>query len=534
MNTISQFISYDSTGFFSKISTDYISGNILLKPFYAHPVSFGGIKAAIEARKKFPTNRELLADQLQQQYKGISLTEKQQGNLLRLNNANCFTITTAHQPNLFTGHLYFIYKILQVIKLAEQLENEMPDNNYVPVFYMGTEDADLEELGHIYLFGEKYEWVTMQTGAVGRMKVDKALLKIIDTIRGRLLVYPFGEEIIGILYSCYKEGTTIEQATFQFVNHLFASYGLVILLPDNKALKNAFIPFAEKEIKEGFSHAAVAETEKVFPKEYKVQAGGRPINLFYLKDDKRERIENVDGQWVVMNTNLKFSLDEILTELENYPERFSPNVILRPVFQEMILPDIVFIGGGGEIAYWLELKKVFEQAGVPIPVMVLRNSFLIVEERLALLSKRLGIDLPDLFKPEAVLLEAIVKKETTLQLSLENEKNSLIQFYKTLKKISEKVDVSLGKHTENLKEKAMHKLEALEKKMMKAEKKKFEAQQRQLNKLRSGLFPNNSLQERVENFLPYYAIWGKEFIYEIYRNSLLLEQQFCILKIEEK
>ena len=532
MNATAEYIPYASTNSFSKIVVDYVEGNALLKPFFNHEVSIQGIKNAIEERKQYPTNRKLLVDVLQKQYASITLAPKQQHNIEQLANDNCFTITTAHQPNLFTGQLYFIYKILHAIKLADFLKNKLPQNNFVPVYYMGSEDADLEELNHIYIKGEKYEWKTSQTGAVGRMKVDKGLIALIEVIAGQILVEPFGAEIINSLKNCYRINSTIEEATFLLVNQLFAQYGLLIVLPDNADLKRHFNPVVEKELNEQFSHKAVLETVKNFPSAYKIQVSGRETNLFYLKDDKRERIEKSEnGEWLVVNSDVKFTNAEILAELNNYPERFSANVILRPVFQEMILPNIAFIGGGGEIAYWLELKKVFEAVGVPYPMLVLRNSFLLIDDINTELINKLKLSTLNLFLPQQSLIDTTVKNETALQLSLKTEIEELDTLYQKVKTISTAIDSSLSKHTDALHKNATNKLIALQKKMLRAEKKKFEAQIRQIQKLKNQLFPNNNLQERVENFLPYYAKWGGNILDELYTSSLALEENFSILLV---
>jgi bacillithiol biosynthesis cysteine-adding enzyme BshC len=395
---------------------------------------------------------------------------------------------------------------------------------------MGSEDADLDELGHIYIAGQKYTWETKQTGAVGRMKVDKALIQLIEMISGQLTVHPFGTAITGLLKDAYVEGKTIEQATFKLVNELFAEYGLLILLPDNAELKRAFIPVVEKELTEQFSHKAVTATAALFPKEYKVQASGREVNLFYLENDLRERIVNEHSTFNIQHTSLKFDTPAIKEELLQHPEKFSTNVILRPVFQEMILPDIVFIGGGGEIAYWLELQKVFEQVNVPFPVLQLRNSFMVVEKKYGLKAQKLGFTINDLFSTEQDLLRELVKRETTVQLKLDKEKEALQAFYERLKATAGAVDITLQQHTAALGKQALNKVDALEKKMLRAEKKKFEAQQRQIQKLKAALFPADSLQERIENILPYYAKWGNDFIKMLYENSLGLEQHFVILE----
>jgi bacillithiol synthase len=528
INTPKQ-ISYEATGSFSKMVLDYVKGDEQLQPFYAQPVSVDGIKKTIEARKAFATNRKLLVDVLQKHYANANPTAAQLQSIQQLANNNSFTVTTAHQPNIFTGHLYFIYKILHAIKLCETLKAEMPENDFVPVYYMGSEDADLDELGHIYINGVKHEWKTNQAGAVGRMKVDKALVQMLDAIEGEITVHSFGKEIIDQMKAAYVEGTTIEQATFKLVNALFGEYGLIILLPDEADYKRAFIPVVTKELKEQFSHNIVEKTSTQFPKQYKVQASGRELNLFYLKDDRRDRIEKSANHFKVIDTEISFTEAEIIQELEAYPERFSANVILRPVFQEMILPNIAFIGGGGEIAYWLELKKVFEAVQVPYPVLVLRNSFLVVEKSYALKFNSLGFNIIDLFKTENELMNVLVKRDSEIQLSLEKERQSIKIFYADLRNTAGAVDITLQPHTEALEKLALRKIEALEKKMLKAEKKKFEAQQRQLHKLKLQLFPHDSLQERIENFMPFYAKWGNGFMDALYSNSLGLEQEFVIL-----
>ncbi|WP_462244320.1 bacillithiol biosynthesis cysteine-adding enzyme BshC [Ferruginibacter sp.] len=359
MNFSAQNIPYQSTGFFSKLVVDYINQSEKLQPFYSFAPTIDGIQKAIAQRKKYPTDRKALVNILTKQYASVATTGNVKTNIDALLLENTFTITTAHQPNIFTGHLYFIYKILHTVKLAEEFKKQLPENNFVPVYYMGSEDADLDELGHIFVNGEKYEWQTKQTGAVGRMKVDKELIKLIDSIAGQVLIHPFGAAIIDIMKDCYTEGVTIEQATFKLVNELFKDYGVLVILPDDAALKKLFIPVVEKELNEAFSHTQVAQTVAAFPKEYKVQTSGRELNLFYLKDDRRDRIELESEKYKVHDTAISFSKEAIITELHNYPERFSANVILRPVFQELVLPNIAFIGGGGEIAYWLELKKKF-------------------------------------------------------------------------------------------------------------------------------------------------------------------------------
>jgi bacillithiol synthase len=531
MKTNCTYLPYDKIAWFSGIAIDYIKANEKLLPFYKYAASTEGIRESIEARKQFPQQRTVLVQELQKQYEGLPLAETLNINIQLLLRENTFTVTTAHQPNIFTGPLYFIYKILHTIKLADVLQKQMPEYNFVPVYYMGSEDADLDELGSINIDGVNYKWNTDQTGAVGRMKVDTAFLQLIVQMQGQLGVLPHGNELLDFFKHTYTKGKTIQQATLELVNYLFGNYGLVVLIPDNDNLKSLFHAVLEKELKEQFSYQAVNATIAALEKNYKVQAGGRALNLFYLKENRRERIEKEADLYRVDALGLNFSEQEILTELNDHPERFSPNVILRGAFQETILPNIAFIGGGGELAYWLELKNVFDAVNIPYPVLLLRNSFLVAEEKWIQKTKELGLSLNDLFQPAFEIMHRIVEARSSNQFALNGELKKVEDLYNQIGLLAGSIDKTLNNHVAALKTKAIKRLQELEKKMLRAEKRKFEAEHRHLEKLKSALFPDNSLQERVENMSIFYAKYGNALIDIILRHSLTLEQQFAILEL---
>lgn len=530
MECIATRIAYHQTNAFSSIITDYLDKAPALQPFYGEFADLQGVKEAIEERKTFQGNRKVLVQQLQKQYASVPASVATEKNIAALASDTTFTITTAHQPNLFTGPLYFIYKILHTIKLAESCKTWLPQYDFVPVYYMGSEDADLDELGHFYIGGEKKTWSTNQTGAVGRMKVDKELLKLIQSIEGQLTVLPQGDEILSLVKESYKEGSLVEDATFRLVNALFADYGLVILLPDNAALKAEMQQVFEDDLLQQTASSIVAQTAKRLEGAgYKVQANPREINLFYLKDNIRERIEQKNDRYVVLNTSTSFSKEEMLKELSDHPERFSPNVILRGLFQETILPNIAFIGGGGETAYWLQLKDLFIHYKVPFPLLVLRNSFLLIDQKMGEKVEKLGFSLTDIFQPEQELLNMLVQRDSNQKLKLNGTYSETEQIYNAIRQQAAAIDSTLGKHVEALKTNTLHRLKELEKKMLRAEKRKFSDHQGHIHSLKDKLFPRNGLQERVDNFMWYYAKWGKEFIQQLYKNSLSLEQEFVVL-----
>src|SRR5690606_6933756 len=182
------------------------------------------------------------------------------------------------------GNLFFIYKILHTIRLAARMQEDFPAYQFVPVFYMGSEDADLDELGHIFLGGEKISWDTPQRGAIGRMDLQ-GLDKIFDRIAGELSVLPHGSELVQLLKEHYLDAPDIQTATLKLLHHLFGEYGLVVLIPDHPRLKQLMIPVFEEELLQQQSASLVEETVSALAKNFKVQASPRAINLFYQKDD---------------------------------------------------------------------------------------------------------------------------------------------------------------------------------------------------------------------------------------------------------
>lgn len=519
MAWIPAHLSYRQTGYFSRIITDYLDRADTLAPFYAHTADAAGMKAALEVRKGHPIKRQVLVSALEEQYAGMEEAPRVRENITRLGRENTFTICTAHQPAIFTGHLYFIYKILHTIRLAEWMAGQHSDCHFVPVFYMGSEDADLDELGHIYLGEDKLVWDTKQTGAVGRMNT-KGLDKLLHRIEGELSVQPFGPELLELLRDAYLKSPDIQTATFRLLHSLFAKYGLVVLIADKACFKEQMLAVFEDDLFSQEPTRLVSATIDQLEKSgHKVQANPRPINLFYLKDDLRGRIERNGDVFVVHTSSLQFTEQQLREELRRYPERFSPNVILRGLFQETILPNLAFVGGGGETAYWLELKGLFDHYQVPFPVLILRNSFLLVEAQWTKKMERMGMDVADLFRSSEDLLNELVQKESTHALSLGQEIEQANRYYESLKALARPVDATLEQHVGALQARALEPIRTLEKKLLRAEKRKFGDQQRQIQHLKAALFPQDSLQERIDNFLPYYAIHGPSIIDDLYAHS---------------
>ena len=522
-------IPFSSTQMFSKLINDYVEGKGTAIDFVQYAPNVEGYQAAIEGRKLHPIDRGLLVEVLTAQYANMDPKAAVQQHIELLKSDETFVVTTAHQPNLFSGPLYFFYKIIHAIQLAASLKKQFPQYNFVPVYYMGSEDADLDEVGAFNLDATRYQWSTKQTGAIGRMVVDDALLKLIQQLEGYWSVLPQGKTALAILKEAYQKGKSINEATLSFVHAFFGPKGLLVLQPDDAKLKAAFIPVMEKELLTQFSHDAIQPAIAALSKAYHVQTEGRTLNLFYLKDQTRARIEKQGDQYIVVDTDIRFSQSEILTELHQYPERFSPNVILRGVYQETILPGVVFVGGGGELAYWMELKNVFQQVGVHYPLLQLRNSFLLINQKQATQWSSMQFGDQDFFKPMLDLEVAYVKKHASEALHLSDQMESLTNLYAVIKNEVVKVDPTLGAHAENLAHQAKAKIAELEKKMVRAERRKQAVAIQRIHRIKKELFPQDNLQERVENFSKWVGQYDQSWIETIMEHSTGLESKFRII-----
>src|SRR5690606_7833848 len=353
----SDCITFQNSGYFSEIVIDYLTQSEKIKPFYRHFPTLGNFKLQVEEKQNFSSeNRKILTQALLQQYEGLVISEATQKNIDLLNEKQTFTITTGHQLSLFTGHLYFVYKIISVIKLCGQLKKEYPESDLVPVYWMATEDHDFEEINHFLFHEKKIVWNKSLSGAVGEFDTQ-GLEEVFKVLSIELGISANAQYLKNLFEKAYLKHQNLADATRFLVNELFSDYGLVIIDGNDKNLKKVFAPFIKEELFNQTSFNKVSETLNNFP--YPAQVNPREINLFYLDKNLRERIIKENDTYLINNTNLKFSETELLDILQSHPEKFSPNVIMRPLYQEVILPNLCYVGGGGELAYWLELKAFF-------------------------------------------------------------------------------------------------------------------------------------------------------------------------------
>ncbi len=523
------YIPFGETQSFSKNDVAYIDSDPKLREFYGYEPVISSFDQVIEKKKLHQVDRKTLVRTLKVQYSRFEPFEETDLNIDSLLSPDTFTITTAHQPSLFTGPLYFIYKIISAINLTEKLKIEYPQYHFVPIFWSGAEDHDFEEINHVKIFRDVLTWENNESGSVGQMS-SKGILPLIEELKGILGKSENADRIISLLTTSFQKHDTYGKASLEFVNLLFGKKGLVLIDASHKAFKSLAIPLFKKEILERPSEELVKSTQlRISGKGFKTQAFARPINLFYLGNGFRERIDFINGKYIVLNQDLSFSEQGILSDLEQNPERYSPNVILRPLYQESLLPNLAYIGGGGEISYWLERKTQFEGFGIPYPMLIRRDSVLWIDSNSRKKISQLGISLESVWKSEYDLIETIVKKITNEEINLLDDKNKLVLIYHSIKEAAERIDPTLSKTAESEMKKAIKGIETLENKMVRAEKRKYEAETNKIKSLKNTLFPNNNLQERKDNFIPFYIRNGDTFFDILYQHLDVLDKRVKVI-----
>lgn len=521
-------ISYQQSGYFSSLINDYLDQKPDLQSLYHRfPTLENFKKQLVEKGENFNGNRENLVAVLEKQYLDLNVSELTIANIKSLSNTKTFTITTGHQLNLFTGPLYFLYKIVSTINLTKQLRTEHPDYNFVPIYWMATEDHDFEEINYFNLHGKKVRWNTEHGGPVGRLSTE-GLDEVFEVFSLELGFGKNADYLRKLFENAYVNHSNLADAARFLANEIFGKYGLVIIDADDSELKKEFIPYAKEELLKQTSHQKVLETSERL-KNYNIQVNPREINLFYIEDNLRERIIFQHDFYFVNNTKLKFSEADILDLLQNNPEKFSPNVIMRPLYQEVILPNLCYIGGGGELAYWLELKSYFEALDVTFPILLLRNSVLLATEKQAKKVDKLDLSWKDLFSKQENLRNEKVKTFSEFSIDFTAQKEFLKKQFEDLNAMASKTDKSFVGAVKAQEVKQIKGLENLEKRLLKAEKKKHESELERITDLQNELFPNRSLQERTVNFSEFYLEYGENLISRLFEELKPLENEFSVI-----
>ncbi|WP_029038605.1 bacillithiol biosynthesis cysteine-adding enzyme BshC [Salinimicrobium xinjiangense] len=534
-------LSYRETNYFTAVITDYLDQKENVKQFYGLFPTLENFGKQIKSKSENYNNnkgsekRKALVNVLKEQYKSLETSTATAKNIDLLDKDTTFTVTTGHQLNLFTGPLYFLYKIVTAINLAAELKKEYPENEFVPVYWMATEDHDFEEISFFHLHGKKFQWNPPQSkktgGPVGELPTA-GLEDVFELFSAEIGNSKNAQQLKQWFRKAYLEHDNLSNATRYLANELFGKQGLVILDAHEPELKKHYIPYIKAELfKPEYCDEVISKSEALEREGYKVQVNPREINLFYINEGIRERIIEKNGKFFVHNNEISWTREEMEDLIDSYPERFSPNVLLRPLYEEVILPNLCYIGGGGEIAYWFQLKQLFEQAGVTFPILLLRNSVLLQTEKQEQKRQKLNISLPELFLKPHELINRKVRKISNIDIDFSPQKEHLVQQFEEMYELAEQTDKSFLNAVKAQEVKQLKGLDHLEKRLLKAQKRKLEDEVSRISSLQQELFPGKGLQERHHNFSEFYLEYGDRLIPMLLKNLRPLDLKFDILSL---
>lgn len=483
------------TGWFSEQHLRLVYDQESFGTYLTEPFSKEAIRRQIDRKRFDESKRSILVEALKSQYFDIETSATTKGNIESLCSEKTFTITTGHQLSLFTGPLYFVIKVLHVIKQCEELNEALPDYRFVPVYWMASEDHDFEEIQSCTLFNRKVAWETAQQGPVGLFELEG--LEAVKVELHELFGNNPESEIHDLIDSL--SGSNYARAARRLVNELLGERGLVIIDGDDAALKSMYAPILERELKEQFAMPEVLKvTEQLVKDGGKSQVTPREINLFYNEKGLRSRIQIENGTYFAEGKG-ELNIDELLKT----PRHLSPNVILRPVYQEYILPNLAYVGGGGEISYWLQLKGVFDKAGVTFPLIQIRNSVVWMDRNVVSKLEKIGAAPADIFNDTDAWKKLYVQDESGDELdtsevdtafeALKVAVTSLVVGVDSTKQAFAEAELSrMEKQLENLKAKTVRFSKAQHEQAMKA-----------IDFIKSRINPEGGLQEREVNFFQF-------------------------------
>lgn len=495
-----------------------------------------------ESRKDRQLNLSL---NIKNQYASLeSISGKTIRNIDLLDKEKTIAVVTGQQLGILGGPLYTIFKTITAIRLANQLSERYDEFKFVPVFWLEGDDHDFNEVRSINLFDNENQVLNIgykeeindddAKQSIGKINFDEALNEFFSNYEGSLRESDFKNELVSKLKECYQVGKSFKQSFRELLFWLFNEYGLVIFDPQDPQVKSLLKPIFKKEVNDFALHTQkLIQTSAKLEELYHAQVKVKPVNLFYHTDDGRYSIEPVEGIFKLRRKRKQFTIEEILTEIENFPERFSPNVLLRPICQDYLLPTGFYIGGPSEIAYFAQVTPLYDYYDIVTPIIFPRSSATILEKNVST-----GLDKYDLTMNDIFLGLDELKGKVIASLSENNIESAFEEAVKeielTFDKIKENlfaVDKTLVDSSGRYREKIMSLIAELRSKAIKAQETKHETTIRQLTRLSNILYPLGNLQEREINFSYFYNKYGKDFIRKVYDDISISEFEHQIISL---
>jgi bacillithiol biosynthesis cysteine-adding enzyme BshC len=441
-------------------------------------------------------------------------------------NDTCVAVVTGQQVGVLGGPLYSLYKAITAIKLAQQLSKDHPGFEFVPVFWIEGEDHDFAEVASVKMITAANEMASFayelepkfqgkNLGAVGRHVMGAGLDSMLSSIRAAATPTEFSEAAFGLVRSSYQPGMTMTRAFVQFMNNLLDDAGLVFIDPDDAELKRLVAPVFRKELEQDPNTSQVViDRSDALEQHYHAQVKPRPVNAFLFHHGGRYAIEPHPTGFSLKGVRQTFTREELFALLETSPQSFSPNVVLRPICQDTMLPTVAYVAGPAEVAYFAQLMPLYRHFGLPAPIIYPRASATIIEDRVDKVLARFAIPPVEIFnnleqlKNRIALEVSDFKTEELFAATI----NSIDESLNALRGGLQKIDPTLIPPLDGTLGKIRSQIDLLKQKTLTAQQRQHEVFLRQVDKAALYLLPGGGFQERVLNVLYYLNKYGPEFV----------------------
>jgi len=516
-----------SAGGFSELFLDFVYDFEKVRQFYQYdfrsPSSWQSVATKLKRR---PYDRATLVGALEEQNAEFGSPSRTFDHIALLMKPTTFAVVTGQQVGLFGGPLYTMYKTISAIKLSSHLKEMLPDYDFVPVFWVEGEDHDFPEMNHISVLDRdntirRIEYLPggalpeRNPGPVGEMVFDSFLEQTMQRLTESLLHTEFTENVLSMLRGCYQPGRSFNQAFTRWMNFLFQEHGVVYISPNDLLLKRLLSPLFEREIQEfpATSQMVISQSAEL-EKGYHAQVKAKSINLFLFHKGGRYLIEPRESDFSLRGTRHFLQKDELVGIAREQPELLSPNVVLRPLAQDVLLPTIAYVAGPSEIAYHAQLKPVYEHMQVIQPVLFPRVSASLIEGAQRRAMERYGLTLTEFFDTSGRVVEKVLEQISDVGVDgvFADTNKRIVETLNELRFGLREIDPTLLGALDGFSTKVTKGLDALKEKSSAAQRRKNEAAVRQIEKASGGFLPGGALQERELSVLYYLNKYGPDLM----------------------
>lgn len=492
--------------------------------------------------RKYP--REKLSSILEQQSRRFGSPEQVYKNIELLKEPDSLVIFTGQQVGLFGGPLFTIYKAISIIKLAQELSFRF-SRSFIPVFWLDSEDHDFEEVRSTSIIDKENQLQEIRYSPTKdpsgepmyKVVLEEEINSCVEKLTSSLHPTEFKDEIIQTLEDCYTKGETLSNSFARWMTKLLGKYGLVIVDPGDKELKKLTVDLFLKEIENpGKLMRLVTETGRSLESSgyhQQVVKSEEMVNLFLEIEGKRSALKWSGESIQIDGVDRKLSRNELRQIIEEEPERLSPNVLLLPLMRSCLFPTAAYIGGPGEISYYTQLKSVFDFFDIPMPVVLPRASVTLIEDKIRQVLDKYSLEFADLFQDPEILINSVLKEKfpDPLENTLEKKRNEISKILDSLDQELSSSEPVLKKNLETTRGKIDYELKRLGEKLFQAYRQKDQTLKEQVYKAKKNLFPDNKLQERVLNLVPYLIKYGFEFVDFLYNKVEIEKVDHQLLEI---